>query len=428
MPAASADRDPRAGRPLLWVAGFVLLGLLGTWLVVGLSDGEVITPAAPSATPTTEPDRAAEAGALLLELDEALSGGTRRSAMALAVQDVPAARRTLGWVHDNVRELGIEELALRFVAEDPGEHLDAVRRTFGADAWVGTVEVAWRLGGYDEATSTMEVPFTFVDTPEGTALGTVGTGGAKPVPLWLLADLAVSRSRQALVAAADPADLDRYAGLADRAVREVRAVLPQWRGRLVVEVPAHADQLHRMLDADEGSYDAIAAVTATVDGSMSPGSPVHILVNPEVFANLGEDGSQIVMSHEATHVAVDAATSTMPLWLLEGFADYVALARTELPVEVTASQILAEVRRNGPPETLPGPQEFDPTHKLLGTSYEAAWLACRLLGERYGERALIELYTAVEDGTPLADAFARIGTTEADFTAQWRRYLGELAR
>ena len=31
------------------------------------------------------------------------------------------------------------------------------------------------------------------------------------------------------------------------------------------------------------------------------------------------------MSHEATHVATDATFASMPTWLLEGFADFVAL-------------------------------------------------------------------------------------------------------
>ena len=53
------------------------------------------------------------------------------------------------------------------------------------------------------------------------------------------------------------------------------------------------------------------------------------------------------MSHEATHVATGAALSTMPTWLLEGFADYVALAHVDLPVSVTASQILGQVRKHG---------------------------------------------------------------------------------
>jgi hypothetical protein len=133
------------------------------------------------------------------------------------------------------------------------------------------------------------------------------------------------------------------------------------------------------------------------------------------------------MSHEATHVAVDAATSTMPTWLLEGFADYVALARSDLPVAVTASQILAKVRQEGPPRTLPGVDDFDPANKLLGTSYEAAWLACRLLAEQYGEKRLVAFYDAVDAGAAPERAFVDLGTTEEAFTQRWRGYLRELA-
>ncbi|MFZ5846372.1 MAG: hypothetical protein ACOYX5_03215 [Actinomycetota bacterium] len=426
MRDASADPVSRAGRPLLWVAGFVLLAVLGTFLVLRLGDREVITPTEPAEPASSTDLRADGAATLLADLDDALTDGTRRSAVTLAAPGDRAARRSLGWIHDNVRSLGIGELALRFV-EESGVLPDPVRRQYGPDAWIGNVSVSWRVEGYDESTSTMEVPFTFVDTPKGVALGSIGAGDAQPVPLWLLDDLAVHRSPRALVAAADPGQLDRYTTLADQAVKDVRAVLPRWRGRLVVEVPADDDQLHRMLDAEPDTYDSIAAVTATVDGSLSPSSPVHILINPAVFTNLGEDGSQIVMSHEATHVAVDAATSTMPLWLLEGFADYVALARTDLPVEVTASQILAEVRRSGPPDVLPGPDEFDPANKLLGTSYESAWLACKLLAERYGERALVRLYDEVESGRSVREAFSAVGTTEGQFTHEWQDYLRELA-
>ena len=39
----------------------------------------------------------------------------------------------------------------------------------------------------------------------------------------------------------------------------------------------------------------------------------------------------------------------MPLWLLEGFADYVALRDVDLPIATTAGQIIEQVRRDGPP-------------------------------------------------------------------------------
>ena len=42
----------------------------------------------------------------------------------------------------------------------------------------------------------------------------------------------------------------------------------------------------RTLAADPGTYANIAAVTASVDGTLTPTSPVHIFVNPEVFDDL----------------------------------------------------------------------------------------------------------------------------------------------
>ena len=428
VPYDRAERSSRAGHPLPWVAGFVLLVLVVGVLAYQSLTREVITPTAPRAAPTpAEATRADAATDLLQDLTDALTRGNRRDAMDLAAPDTPGARANLGWLHDNIRDLGITDLSMRFVDEEAGESTDTARRTLGDNAWVADVALSWRVDGFDTAVSSMEVPITLVDTGDEVAFGSSTGDSGTTAPLWLLDDLAVAESRRALVSTADGEDLKRYSRLANRAVRTVRQVLPEWRTGLVVEVPDSQTQLHRLLDAKPGSYDSIAAVTAIVDGSQRPSAPVHILINPNVFGKLGEDGSQIVMSHEAAHVAVDAATSTMPLWLLEGFADYVALARSDLPVELTASQILDEVRKNGPPRSLPGADEFDPSNKLLGTSYEAAWLACQLLAEEYGEERLVDFYTAVEEGQPVEEAFADLGTTEKEFTQAWRAYLRELA-
>jgi hypothetical protein len=220
----------------------------------------------------------------------------------------------------------------------------------------------------------------------------------------------------------------RFAHLADQAVVDVRKVLTRWRGRLVVEVPADQTELTRVLGAQSGDYAEIAAVTTTVDRSTTPTAPVHIFVNPPVFDPLGARGSQIVMSHEATHVATGAALSDMPTWLLEGFADYVALDHVDLPVSVTASQILGQVRRRGAPAHLPGAEEFDGQNKRLGASYESAWLACRLLGRTYGERRLVAFYRTSDRDSSTGTAFRTVlGTDQQAFTRAWRKDLRRLA-
>ena len=99
------------------------------------------------------------------------------------------------------------------------------------------------------------------------------------------------------------------------------------------------------------------------------------------------------MSHEATHVATEAATSDTPLWLLEGFADYVALRDVDLPLRVSAGQIIAEVRRDGPPRgAARPPRSSTPDHAHLGAAYESAWLACACWPTRRGGSALVDFY------------------------------------
>ena len=427
MPSDPADRAFKTGHPRLWVAGLVLLALIAGGFYI-LRDGDPdITPQPPDAqNGSVDAGTAREAAAadLLLDLSEALGSGTRNEAIALAAPDDKAAARSLGYIFDNVNELRIDDLSMRFVDENAGR----VSASAGSEAFVADVELSWRIDGFDEGISQMEVSMTLAESRGGAAFVSAEGDYGNRAPLWLLDDLAVRQSRNALVMVADQAEADRFLALADRAVADVKKVLPRWRGRLVVEVPESQDQLNRTLAANEDAYDAIAAITTTVDGSLSPSSPTHISVNPPVFGKLGDDGAQIVMSHEATHVATDAATSSMPVWLLEGFADYVALAHVDLPVSVTASQILRDVRNDGPPEALPGGDNFDPANQDLGAVYESAWLACRFLAEEYGERDLIAFYNAVEQDSSVSEAFSRIlNTTEQRFTRGWQGYLRELA-
>ena len=347
---------------------------------------------------------------------------------ALAAPGDPLAARELAVLRGNVHRLGLTGLSFSYVHEASERPTRDRRRPFGGRAWVGDVDMTWRIRGFDTDASHMEVGLTFVQTPRGAAFVTARQRFGRATPLWLLEPLRARRTDRSLVMTTPrnrPATVSR---LADRAVVDVRKVLSGWRGRLVVEVADNERQLGRALGTEPGAYSEIAAVTTTADGSGSPEAPVHIFVNPRVFDPLGPRGSQIVMSHEAAHVATGAAFSSMPAWLLEGFADFVALDGVDLPVTVTASQILARVRSVGPPAHLPGRSEFDAHNKALGASYESAWLACRLLGQRYGEARLISFYRAVDRSGSTARPFRTLlHTNERAFTRSWRGYLRRLA-
>jgi hypothetical protein len=94
---------------------------------------------------------------------------------------------------------------------------------------------------------------------------------------------------------------------------------------------------------------------------------------------------------------------------------------------VSAGQILDVVRRSGAPRRLPDKGDFSTSAHGLGASYEAAWLACRLLADEYGQDRLLRFYREVSRSGDAGAAFAALGTTQQQFTAQWRDYLTELA-
>ena len=409
----------KAGRPLWWVAGLSLsllmaAGLL-TWVV--LDDEPYVAP---------EPDRAARtaapalASSALRSLEQAVESGDAEAARALAPPGDDEAGDALAVLASNATSARVENFTLRYLTELGGVD--------GDGSWDASVDVSWAFGGFDAGPSRSEVRFRFAQVDGEARVAEVG-GGGRRTPVWMSAPLEVRRTPTTLVLVAGGAALaDSYAARTRAAIPAVREVLPDWRARLVVEVPASVEALHAALDSDPGTLDNIAATTVAADGSLDPGAPIHVFVNPQVFGEQKARGAQIVMTHEAVHIATEAATSPVPLWLLEGFADYVALRDTDLPDSVTAGRAIRQVRQEGAPNQLPGPEEFDTTAQHLGAAYEAAWLACRLLAERGGEDALVRLYELVRAEVPLGRALERtFGLTERGLTSQWRAVLTDLA-
>jgi hypothetical protein len=394
------------------VAGLV------AWLVFG-REPYVATP---SGTSGPQPQPALAAGALH-GLERAVADGDVSAARALAPSDDHAAGDLLGAVVGNARALRVRDFTLRYVDEESGVASDG--------SWDAAVAATWRFAGFDQRPVHTEVTVQFADLPGsggGVGLESFGGGGRRS-PLWLTGPLQVRRTASTLVLVdGTPHQADQYAARARAAVPVVRRVLPAWRAGLVVEVPASGHDLDRVLAADPGQYRNIAAVTATVDGSQRPGSPVHVFVNPDVFGSLRPRGAQVVMSHETTHVATGAATSGMPLWLLEGFADYVALRDVPLPLSTSAAQIIRQVQRHGAPSHLPSQAEFDTQTTHLGAAYESAWFACRLLARTGGEQALVRMYHHVDAGTPLGSAMRQsFGIGVGELTHRWRDALTHLA-
>jgi hypothetical protein len=397
------------------VAAVVALAALAGVLAWRLHAGDTyVVP--PGAAGSTRPaaEQPGEAAAALSALQRAVTGRRPGQVQGNAARILVA----------NAAALRVQDFTARYIAPDGAVGTDG--------SWTADVALTWRFGGVDRATASAEVSATFAPVSGGVRVTGFGAAGGR-LPLWLAGPVQVRRSDDAMVVLAGtgpPAQrrAQRYDTLAERAVATVRKVLPWQHPDLVLEVPADEAGLERMMGATSGGYRGVAAVTATVDGSAE--GPVHVLVNPQVIGGLNSEGAQIVLSHEATHAATDVAVNdTLPPWLLEGFADYVALRDVALPLSTTARQVLADVRKNGAPAHLPGAAEFDDQSESFGAEYEAAWLACRLLARLGGEQALVRLYDAVRDGADLETTMrAEFGFGIDGLTTRWRDELEELAR
>ena len=358
-------------------------------------------------------------------LDDLVSALDRRSSSAIDLA-APGHADDLHNLVANAQALDVRDLSMRYV--DQAAPLTSTEQSrFGSHAWAATVQLQYAFGGVDAVPAHLESAVVF--SPDGGHVRIAGFGaGDARTPLWLVERLAVVRNGATLTAVAGTT-AGRYPGLVIRAIAHVRQTLPTWHGPLIVEVPANQSELDAALQAQPGQYDDIAAVTTTEDGSLSSGAPVRVFVNPAVFDKLAERGAQVVMSHESTHVATGATFVSMPTWLLEGFADYVALNHAGVPVSLAARQILARIRSTGLPTGLPTASDLQPTANGLGATYEEAWLACRFLAQRYGQQRLIAFYYDVSGGAPLKHAFGSVlGTSEGSFVAQWRVDLARLAR
>lgn len=261
----------------------------------------------------------AEAAAALGAFVAGVEARDAPSLAALAPADDPAAQDVLSGIADSAAALDLRGVDARYV--------DQVGTVAADGTWSGTTEMTWQIGTLDGSPSSTDVVVTFTPDDDGLAIaGFGGSGGPGRVPLWLRGELAVATAPGVLVMAdGTEAAAQAVARRAVRGIGIVRRVLPGRVRPVVVEVPASADDLDETLGAEPGRYAGIAAVTTTAGSTTDDGAPVHVFLNPDVTAGLRRAGAQVVMSHEIVHVFTDAVRSPMEPWLLEGFADYVAL-------------------------------------------------------------------------------------------------------
>ena len=226
-------------------------------------------------------------------------------------------------------------------------------------------------------------------------------------------------------------DEDLLATLAeelDGAVAAVTAVWgTEWSQHVAVVLPSTLDEM-RELVGPAFAVDGIAAATTADKVDVANHSAVgqRVVLNPDQAGKLSPSARRIVLRHEITHVAARASTvDGAPMWLLEGFADYVGYRDSGLAPREAAPDLVRALRDGGPPDHLPADADLHGTNDNLDLAYQLAWSAALHVVDRAGEPGLVLLYRKIAGDPSTVDAAMRevLGLDLNGFVASWRDSL-----
>ncbi|RVW05619.1 hypothetical protein EGT50_03415 [Rhodococcus xishaensis] len=195
--------------------------------------------------------------------------------------------------------------------------------------------------------------------------------------------------------------------LAD-AVDEVSQVWGEdWPRRAVVFVAASEAEFESLVGTSySGSDVAAVAVSDAVDRRSGTVSGQRIVFSPESADRLTDITRVAVLRHELTHVAARVVTEDgSPMWILEGYADYVGYRGIESTFGAVAPTLAASVAAGAPPTSLPTDKDFHAGGDTARLAYESAWSLAIFVASEYGEARLGEMYRDLAQGEMTAAQF-----------------------
>jgi len=231
-----------------------------------------------------------------------------------------------------------------------------------------------------------------------------------------------------VISAEDAKQTNGLRDLVESAIDRVAEVRPAGWSKTVVVV-AVRDQ--RLMDTyftgrDNSPEDFVAAAVpfyTTVpewDRGNARFVSDRVVFNAE-HLDLRDPDLRYTVIHELTHVAMASVTyQRTPLWLVEGFAEYVA----QRGRPIVEGDFFAAVKRGKPAlAALPKNDTFY-EHQGGALNYGLAWLACRYIADTYGEARLVELYESFRRHPLENDALRDVlGVTTDELVAGWAGYV-----
>ncbi len=407
-------------------------------------------PAPVAAQPSSKPSEAARPAPRIREVRELLRGraeavrtGNRAAFLAGIDPAAPEAfRAAQSRLFDNLRGVPLAtwyyELDPRFATDPAGL---APQPGDPDELWAPKVELGYALAGIDERPTTRPMGYLFARKGNHWYLSSdtaLGPGKTWRGP-WDYGPCQTLRTQSGLVLyhQAGKASAQAVGAQLDAAVRAVTAVWGNgWSRKVAVFVPGGAEEL-RSLVGPEFAANTIAAVAVadSVNAREHVATGQRVVLNPDGAAQLSPQALSIVLRHEITHIAARKDTvDGAPMWLTEGFADYVGYVSSGIPVAKAAPDLAAEVRDGDVPEELPADTDFQADANTLDLAYQQGWTLCASISARYGQPKLVRFFLDVSRLGKIDEA--RLGRiTQRDLgvdldglVRNWQGYLHSVLR
>ncbi|GLZ34291.1 hypothetical protein Lesp02_64780 [Lentzea sp. NBRC 105346] len=192
----------------------------------------------------------------------------------------------------------------------------------------------------------------------------------KPALPWDFAPIRVDRTMNGLVIShpGDEALAARVLAELDPAVDAVTEVWGSgWPRKVAVVIPHNPDELRELVGPVLSDVAGIA-----ISDAVDPPAGQRVVINPDQAAPLSPVELRVLIRHEFTHVAARQATrDTAPMWLVEGFADYVAFHGSGMSLRQAAPLLTSDVA--AVPTDFAGPKR--------DLAYQQAYSLCLYLAQ-----------------------------------------------
>jgi hypothetical protein len=289
---------------------------------------------------------------------------------------------------------------------DPRNHAGtSVTRRYAPDrVYLPQVEARYRFKGQDTSPVLTRFFYTFVLTRSGWRIAGQDDAGPRrrsDAEIWDRGPVRTLRGARTLIVLhpGQEALAGRLLRAAERAYDQIAtAWTGRWERKAVILVPRDEAEAERLVGARDLSRVAAVASSSVESGAAERVLGNRIVVNSSNLVSYDDLNLQILVTHEMTHVATRTLGDGVPLLLVEGFADWAALAPLRYPLAVTRPALARRVRAGRFDGALPGDREFRGPDAAV--AYDEGSAFCLWVAETFGGRRLRALYAAFAGSSP----------------------------